>query len=292
MASSGAGDEPATAGRSWARAQISRAHEQAAQVTARAQASTAGSVQRRMQELQISQHALVFSALAMVLFVPALISLAAILPLGSEYGLAARWAHHLALSPAAQDDVRTLFSTRRTIRSASSAVSAVLTVLAAYAWPAELQRVYEAVWGLPSQGWRNLWRPLVWLASLLVGLAFVALVGSIASGVAGATLTAVLCAPAVFAWSWWMQRFLLNRRVPWSALLPGAVVTAVAIAGFGVVTSVYLSRAIVWNQQRYGPIGVVFVLMSWLTYFSLVLLGGAVVGHTLHQRRRRRDSAG
>ena len=43
----------------------------------------------------------------------------------------------------------------------------VVTVLAAYAWPAELQRFYQAVWGLPSLGWRHLWRPLVWLGSLL-----------------------------------------------------------------------------------------------------------------------------
>jgi membrane protein len=82
-----------------------------------------------------------------------------------------------------------------------------------------------------------------------------------------------------------MQRFLLAWRVPWSALLPSAIVTAVGLAGFSVVTSVYLSRAIVWNADRDGPIGVVFVLMSWLTWFSLVLLGGAVVGHSLHLRR-------
>ena len=36
------------------------------------------------------------------------------------------------------------------------------------------------------------------------------------------------------------------------------------------------TSAIVWNADRYGPIGVVFVLMSWLTWFSTVLLGGAV----------------
>jgi membrane protein len=73
--------------------------------------------------------------------------------------------------------------------------------------------------------------------------------------------------------------------VPWPALLPGALVTTAALAAFSLATSVDLSRAIVWNADRYGPIGVVFVLMSWLTWFSTVPLGGAVVGHFLHLRR-------
>ena len=231
------------------RARIPRVEAKLQERAARVQAGTAGSVQRRMRELQISRHALVFAALAMVLFVPALISLSALLPIGREHGLADRWAQHLALSAQARSSVRHLFTTDSTVRNVTSAIGAVVTVLAAYAWPAELQRVYEAVWGLPSRGWRGLWRPLVWLGSLLAVLVLVALAGSTASGVAG------------------------------------TAVTAVGLAGFSVVTSIYLSTAIVYNAQRYGPIGVVFVLMSWLTWFSLVLLGGAVVGHALHQRR-------
>jgi membrane protein len=233
----------------------------------------------------MTHHALVFSALGMVLFVPALISLATLLPLGSDHGLAARMAHHLALSAEARAAVRDLFNTDDTVRTATSAVGAVFTVLAAYAWPAELQRFYQAVWGLPRLGWRQLWRPLVWLGSLVLVVATVATVGALAGGVAGAVLTAVLCSPLIVVWVWWMQRFLLAGRVRWLALLPGALVTAAGLAAFSVATSVYLSRAIVWNADRYGPIGVVFVLMSWLTWFSTVLLGGAVLGHTIHQRR-------
>ncbi|MGK5172257.1 YhjD/YihY/BrkB family envelope integrity protein [Geodermatophilus sp. CPCC 205761] len=244
----------------------------------------------RMRDLRTSHHALVFSALGMVLFVPAMITLATVLPLGSDHGLADRMAHHMALSAEARASVRELFATDDTVRTATSALGTVVTVLAAYAWPAELQRFYAAVWELPDLGWRHLWRPLVWLGSLLAVLATVAAVGSLAGGVAGALLTAVLCSPLVVLWVWWMQRFLLAGRVGWAALLPGALVTAGGLAAVSVATSVYLSRAVVFNAERYGPIGVVFVLMSWLTWFSVVLLGGAVVGHLLHLRRI--DSSG
>ena len=269
------------------RRRLARARERAAGAAERARSGTVGSVQSRMRDLAISHHALVFSALGMVLFVPALISLATLLPLGSDHGLADRMAHHLALSAEARAAVRDLFGTEDTVRTATSAVGAVFTVLAAYAWPAELQRFYQAVWGLPRLGWRQLWRPLVWLGSLVLVVATVATVGAVAGGVAGAILTAVLCSPLVVLWVWWMQRFLLAGRVRWRALLPGALVTAAALAAFSVATSAYLSRAIVWNADRYGPIGVVFVLMRGLTWFSTVLLGGAVVGHILHQRRAR-----
>ena len=267
------------------RRRLARARERAAEAAERARSGTVGSVQSRVRDLAMTHHALVFSALGMVLFVPALISLATLLPLGSDHGLAVRMAHHLALSAEARAAVRELFNTDDTVRTATSAVGAVFTVLAAYAWPAELQRFYQAVWGLPRLGWRQLWRPLVWLGSLVLVVATVATVGALAGGVAGAVLTAVLCSPLIVLWVWWMQRFLLAGRVRWRALLPGALVTAAGLAAFSVATSVYLSRAIVYNADRYGPIGVVFVLMSWLTWFSTVLLGGAVLGHTLHQRR-------
>jgi membrane protein len=269
---------------------VARARARAVEAAARARAGSAGSLHRRMRELQISHHALVFSALGMVLFVPALVSLSAIVPFGSDHGLAARWAHHLALSEPARAAVRDLFSTAETVQNVMSAVGGLVTVLAAYAWPAELQRVYETIWGLPTQGWRQLWRPLVWVLSLVVLVGVVSLVGSIAAGVAGTALTAVLCFPLVLVWAGWMQRFLLAHRVSWSALAPGALITAAGLAAFSVGTSLYLSRAIVWNAERYGPIGVVFVLMSWMTWFSLVLLGGAVVGHSVHEGRRRASS--
>ncbi|MGY1745460.1 YhjD/YihY/BrkB family envelope integrity protein [Blastococcus sp. SYSU D00695] len=242
-------------------------------------------MQTRVRDLDVRHHALVFAALGMVLFVPAVITLAAVLPLGRERGLADRMAHHLALSEEARTVVRQLFVSSDVVHTPTTAAGAVVTVCAAFAWPAELQRFYAAVWGVPRLGRRHLWRPLVWLATLLVTVVVVGAVSTLAGGVSGAVVTAVLCSPLLLLWAWWMQGFLLAWRVPARALLPGAVVTVAGLAAASVASSLYLSRAVVWNAERYGPIGVVFVLMSWLTWYSLVLLGGPVVGHVLHERR-------
>jgi hypothetical protein len=83
----------------------------------------------------------------------------------------------------------------------------------------------------------------------------------------------VLC-PLVLLCAWWTQRFLLAGLVSWSTLLPDAVVITTGPAAVSVTTSVHLSHAVVSNADRYGPSSVVFLAMTWLTWFSVVLPSG------------------
>ncbi|HTZ45003.1 MAG TPA: YhjD/YihY/BrkB family envelope integrity protein [Jatrophihabitans sp.] len=260
-------------------------HPRVVRLRARAEASTAGEIQRRVTELQVMHQAAILSALAMVLLIPALVSLQALLPIGSNHGLAVTWSRHLSLSPDAAADVRRLFLTQHRVQSVSTAVSSLFTVVTAYAWPAELQKTYRTIWGVPSPGVRDLWRPILWIPSLFCVLLAVAASGSVLRGLPGTLFTALVGLPLILGWTWWTQHLLLGGRVGWRALLPAAVTTALALAGLSIVSSFYLSRAVTYNYGRYGPIGVVFVLMSWLTSFSLLMLAGALAGHTVWRRR-------
>jgi membrane protein len=251
----------------------------------RAEATMAGEVHRRVNELDVFNQAAILSAMAMVLVVPALVTVSAVLPVGSDRGIAASWARHMALNPQAAADVRHLFASEKTIQASTTAFSALFTIVSAYAWPAELQKVYTMIWGLPRRGMRDLWRPVLWIPSLVCVTGAIAASGAIAAGPAGALLTGVIEFPLIFGWTWWTQHFLLAGRVRWRALVPGAVATTVALVASSVITAFWLSRAVTSNSDRYGPIGVVFVLMSWLTMFSLTMVGGALVGHTLWRRR-------
>ncbi len=266
------------------KSRVAAATAQVAKLRSRAEATTAGEVQRRINELQMFNQAAILSALAMVLIVPALVTLAAVLPVGSEHGLAASWGRHLALSSQASGDVRKLFITNQTVQASTTAFSSLITIVSAYAWPAELQKSYLMIWGLPGRGLRDLWRPVLWIPSLFCVLGAVAASGAIAPGAGGAFVTGVVGFPLVLGWTWWTQHLLLAGRVRWRALLPGAIATALALGGMSVLTALFLSGAITYNYARYGPIGVVFVMMSWLTLFSLVMLGGALVGHTVWSR--------
>jgi len=272
------------------KAWVTHAEERYSRVRTRFDGTIAGAVQRRIAELDVTNKALILSALALMLFIPALVSLIAILPLGSNDGVAAGFAHHLGLSSKATADVQKLFGSKQTVRGSTTVFGGLVTIVLAYGWPAELRRGYEYIWGLPAHGVRQIWRPLLWLAAFIVMVAVAAAVGSTGSGAAvKAVIYALVVLPVLCLWVWWSVHLLLGGRVGWKALIPTAIVTGVCLAGFRAFTLIYLSNNIVSNFDRYGPIGVVFALLSWMIGFAVVLLGGPLVGEVINQRRRRRD---
>ncbi len=245
----------------------------------RFEASPAGRLQRRIVEVQLTKQALLLAALALMLVIPALITLAAVLPLGTEDGALGGFALRLGLTPEATHDLQQLFPTRTTVRNASTWIGATLTVVLTVRWPMALQRAYEIVWGLPFGGLRSLGRPLLWLAGAVAVVGVAALVDPLLSGVAWLVALLALGTPLVIGWAWWTQYLLLGGRIPWRPLLPGAVVIGVGVVGLRLCADVVLSPAISIHYREYGPLGIVFVMLSWFVAFSVVLLGGAVVGH-------------
>jgi membrane protein len=252
-------------------------------IRARAEATTAGRLQRRATELDLIHQAMVLAALTMTLLIPALITLAALIPLGEPHGTAALVARRLGLTAQATRDLQSLFGGASVERSSTTWVGATVTLLSAYAWPTALQKGYELAWQLPSRGLRGVWRPLVWLVAVLAAAAAVVVVGGLVQG--GSPLPALLLVPVVFAWTWWTQHLLLGGRVGWRPLIVGAVAMTVALYALRIGAQLTLSSAISLNFHRYGPIGIVFVLLSWFVGFGVVMLGGAVVGAELWEAR-------
>ena len=269
-----------------------RSPGRAARVTARYERTrrrlehtTAGHVTRRAIEVDVVHQALVFAALGFLLLVPILISVSALVPLGSGEGVAAGFAQRVGLTAEATRDLQQLFSAQATVHSSATWGGVLLSVVCAISWPLTLQKGYELAWGLPRGGLRELWRPVAWLTSVVALIVTAALLGTVSS-VAGRTAIAVLGVPALVAWSWWTQHFLLCGRVAWRPLLPGAVTIALGLVGLTVLAKLLLSTSIVINYDEYGPIGVVFMMLSWLIALSVVLLGGALLGATLVERSR------
>ena len=170
-------------------------------------------------------------------------------------------------------------------------MSAAVTLLSAYAWPTALQKGYQLAWQLPSRGLRDVWRPLLWLAALLGAVALFVVLGGIRHGGPLPVLVSVLVAPGVFLWAWWTQHLLLGGRVGWRPLLVGALLMTVGLYALRTGAQLSLSSSITYNYDRYGPIGIVFVLISWFIGFGVVMLGGAVVGAELWEARLHRAAA-
>jgi membrane protein len=257
----------------------------------RFEASIAGRVQRRVVEVQLTKQALILAAMALMLVIPALVTLAAVLPLGTEDGGVGRFALRLGLTPEATHDLQQLFPSRTTVRNASTWIGATLTVVLTVRWPMALQRAYELVWGLPRGGLRSLGRPLLWLVGAVAVVLVAALVDPLLSGVAWLVALLALGTPLAVGWAWWTQYLLLGGRVAWRPLLPGAVVTGLGLVGLRLGADIVLSPAITLHYREYGPLGIVFVMLSWFVAFSVVMLGGALVGHLLVVSRTVRPAA-
>jgi membrane protein len=65
-------------------------------------------------------------------------------------------------------------------------------------------------------------------------------------------------------------------------LLPGAIAIAIGLYALRLYGVIFFSRVITTNYSRYGALGVVFMVLSALVSFSVVMFGGALVGVTLH----------
>ena len=263
------------------------------QTKGRLDASRVGHVQRRFVQADLANQAMILAALALSLLLPVLVTLAALLPLGAADSLPAVIGRRLGLSAGSTADLQRLFPTRAAVRGGSTVFGSIFTLVSAYAWPTALQRGYEIAWGLESKGWRGLWRPVVWLVAFVAfGAGLLALPSYGVPDPWRTILLLVIWTPVVFGWTWWTQHFLLRGAVRWRLLLPGAAAMTVGLIGLRAFAAVYLSTAIRSNYAQYGPLGIVFMLLTWLIALSVVMLGGAVLGAALYEHRRMRPAAG
>jgi membrane protein len=72
--------------------------------------------------------------------------------------------------------------------------------------------------------------------------------------------------------------FLLGGRVPWRKLLPCAVATGAFWIGMLVVFHFISSGMVITYDQKYGPIGIIFALVSFFIAIGVVIILGAAVG--------------
>ncbi|WP_306335165.1 YhjD/YihY/BrkB family envelope integrity protein [Streptomyces sp. KL118A] len=162
------------------------------------------------------------------------------------------------------------------------AVSVLVALLSATAFSRALQRLCERCWHLPPSGVRILlWRWALWLCVWLTALFFQGLLhdGFGAGPVLGIPLQAV---GAVLMW-WWTQHLLLAGRVPWRPLLPGALLAGAGAVGFSQVAALWLPVALQRSVERYGPLGSVFTLLSWLILFFTIVALGIALGQVFAQ---------
>ncbi|CUU59593.1 membrane protein [Parafrankia irregularis] len=238
-----------------------------------------GDLASRLRAADLINGAMNLAALILMMFFPFVIALAAASPLGAG-GAADIIIRRMGLNHDAAMAVERLFTPRSgTTVSGWSVLGVLWLVLGGVSLAASIQVVYERVFRLSPAGLRGLRHQVIWLSGLLVFLAGSTALGAVLTGTAvgqvGYALVVVVMT-AMFLWAG--ARVLTMGRLSWRSAWPVAFFTTIGLTGLGGFSRLTFSATIVSNESTYGPIGVVFTILSWLIGFGVVMIGGAVVG--------------
>ena len=242
--------------------------------------SSAEHLWNRLDTMDFINRGLLFAATLLLCFFPFLIVANALTGRSTVDTLA----RHLGLNQQASADVGRLFTSSSATSSAVTGTAWVFFILGGIAAASAVQELYERAFELDRRGLKDTLRRLIWLGVMVGCSALAGWVGPEAHHAGGPVLLAILGLVALTAFWWFTVWFLLAGRMSWRELFPAALATAVCWLGMEVVFSIIFSSTVISDNDKYGPIGVVFALMSWLIAIGVVIILGAVVGVVWRER--------
>jgi len=254
------------------------------------QSGTVGNLYGRLNAADFMNSAFQFAALALLCLFPFIIIVSAALGGDGRRIIVSR----LGLSPQAAKDVDALMSSGHNALASLNAVGIVFLLMSGIAIASTLQTWYQRMFEVePPKSWlKQMAIRLVWLASMVVNVALLALVG-LKTGPAGGRLLMFVCEFVISLLFWWWTLYLLLfGRSAWRELFPAALATAICLTGLGVFSALLFSNSVVSDNKNYGSIGTVMVLLSWCIGFGVVVHLGAVIGRMWNERGGREAGEG
>ncbi len=242
---------------------------------ARYSGSTADTVWHRLSALDFINQAMQFAAILLLCFLPFLIIVGAL----AGHSVVAGLTRQLGLNHEASGLVGQLFNSSSKTSNAVTAQGIIFTIFGGIGTAATLQAIYERLFGLRSRGMKDFHRQLVWIVATVATASFAGWVGRAIGPVEGGRVWIGLMSVPVLVAFWFFTLWtLVGSRVPPRRFVAPAVATTLFWIGLGVFSKYFFSNTIIGDHREYGPIGVVFALMSWLIAIGVVIILGAVVG--------------
>ncbi|MFI6483457.1 YhjD/YihY/BrkB family envelope integrity protein [Nonomuraea sp. NPDC050663] len=229
----------------------------------------------RLAHVRPTESAFVLAAQLFLSVFPLLLIISVVIPDATK-GIIETMKHRLGLEGEAAATMRDLlYGTRDSGHGAITVISVVIALLSATSFTRALQRLYERSWQIGALGLRGSWRGAVWLFGFLGFMEIIFLSSRLTRGTPLESVLSLVW--SLLLW-WWTPYLLLGGRVRWRALLPTALLSTFCMIVLTVTSSVYMPMVLQTNERRYGLIGVVFALESWLAVVCGALVGSAVLG--------------
>jgi membrane protein len=244
---------------------------------------------RRLDSMDVINGGTLFAATLLLCFFPFLIVISAL----AGRPVVTTLARYTGLNHQAAAEVGNLFaSSAATASAVVGTTSMVFFVLGGIAAATALQDIYERAFDLPHRGMKDIPYRLTWLAVLIGTSLLTGWTGPWLRHVGGSALLAVAGLASCTGW-WLTMRILLAGRISGLKLFPAACATGVLYVGMEVVFSLFFSGMVLSDDKKFGPIGIIFALLSYLIAIGVVVILGAVVGlvwqDACQSRRNLRD---
>ena len=243
---------------------------------------------RRFVAVQGVDRSVALGAQAYTALIPLLIVYASLLPRADSEDFADSLVKEFELRGATAVTLKRAFTPASDVESSVTALGIFMLVISALSFTRGMQRLYEGAYGLEKLGVKNTPRALLWL---LVVTIFFAVRPLILAPFTGALEIVLTLALSTFIWLI-TPYLMLGRRVRWLRLLPGALLSAIGIAGVGVWSVIWMPHTLATSAAQFGLIGIGFALLTWLVATAGVIVvtstGGALIADRLDAARHRR----
>ncbi|MFF3325638.1 YhjD/YihY/BrkB family envelope integrity protein [Streptomyces sp. NPDC002889] len=237
----------------------------------------------RMVSVNIFDSATRLAAQCFLTAVPLLFVVGSFAPEGVRNQLISSVRAVFGLTGAANTQLEQVYkSSTDPLREATGVVGSLMVLLSATAVSRAMQRLCKRAWEIPRAGTKiAAWR---WLAWIGVWLAVLVVQAPLRNGFGvGLWLGIPITLLSQTALWWWTQHLLLGGLIRWLPLLPGAVLTAIAVTALSIGARFYMPRALNRALAEYGSLGSVFVLLSWLIVVCVATAVGICAGAVVAQ---------
>ena len=192
----------------------------------------------------------------------------------------------LGLSGDAKEAVVDAVAAARESKKAASAVGLLTLFWSGLGLVNALQYGYNQVWQVEERGLKDKAVGILWLAGAVVVFVGAAAVTTVLRWLPGyfAPLGIGVALLVNFGLWVWTSKILPNTRIPWRAVLPGALFAAIGLEILKAVGAFYVPKMVASSSQLYGTLGVVFALLAWLFFFGRLIIYSAVINVVLWEK--------
>jgi uncharacterized BrkB/YihY/UPF0761 family membrane protein len=230
---------------------------------------------RRFQALEGFDRAVALASLTFTAIIPLGIVMSGVL---AEHDAGAQLVDRYGLEGEGASAVRELFDRSDDVASGFSLFSAFLLIVTILSFSRAVQRLFERAWELQPLSVRNTKNGLVWVIGLI---AYSTLTGFVRSAYDSGVLeivTVAVLVVAAMAFVVFTGVTLTNRRVTRQQLMPAAVLVVALGTLFAIGGDIYVPRLFNSYADRYGAVGAVFAMISWLFVLMVALVAAIAVG--------------